>query len=312
MKGPFLRSPQSTRGLMIQVVAAATPALIAAVVRLGAPAAAVIVSAIAGAVAVEALYHRRGLADGSAVVTGVIVALLLPATAPPWLAAAGGAIAIGLGKAPWGGLGKNPFNPAALARGVLMVVVPAHLFAPAWTWDAVTAASPLSKEIGATAPGWLALAQGDVPGCLGQAAPWTIVLGGVALAAMRTIDWRVPLAYLATVALLAVVLPGGDRVAAHAPWLVGDPLVHLLGGGTLVAAFFLLTDPVTAPMTPGARVAFAAIAGAATMAVRHYTPYPDGAALAVLLANALAPWLDRLTVERRVTPRGRRAPRDQR
>lgn len=306
MKGPFLRSPQSTRGLMIQVVLAATPALIAAVVRLGAPAAAVIVSAIAGAIAVEAIVHRRGLGDGSAVVTGVIVALLLPATSPPWLAGLAGAIAIGLGKAPWGGLGKNPFNPAALSRAVLMVTLPAHFFAPAWRWDAITAASPLSKEVGVTAPSWISLVLGDAPGCLGQAAPWAIVAGGLVLIALRTIDWRVPVAYLSAVALLAMLLPGGARVSAHAAWLIGDPTVHLLGGGTLVAAFFLLTDPVTAPMSAGGRIAFAAIAAAATMAIRHFTPYPDGVALAVLVANACAPWIDRVTIERRLTaPRAR-------
>ncbi len=302
MKGPFLRSPQSTRGLMIQVLIAATPALIAAVVRLGAPAAAMIVSAVAGAVAIEALVHRRQLGDGSAVVSGVIVVLLLPATTPPWLAALAGATAIGLGKAPWGGLGKNPFNPAALARAVLMVVLPAHFFAPMWRWDAVTAASPLSKEVGATAPGWSALILGDVPGCVGQAAPWTIVLGGLILVVLRTIDWRVPLAYLSTIALIAVVLPGGARVAGHAPWLIGDPSIHLFAGGTLIAAFFLLTDPVTAPMSATARVGFAAVAATATMAIRQFTPYPDGAVLAVLVANACTPWFDRVTVERRITP----------
>ncbi|MCA9675368.1 MAG: RnfABCDGE type electron transport complex subunit D, partial [Myxococcales bacterium] len=249
--------------------------------------------------AVEATLKHRSVADGSAVVTGAIVALLLPADAPPWLAAIAGALAIGLGKAPWGGLGKNPFNPAALSRAVLMVALPAHFFAPAWRWDAVTAASPLSKEIGATAPSWTALVVGDAPGCLGQAAPWAVVAGGLLLVALRTIDWRVPLAYLSAIAAIALVLPGGARVTGHAPWLVGDPMLHLFGGGTLVAAFFLLTDPATAPMSQGGRIAFAWIAAIATMAIRNFTPYPDGAALAVLLANACAPWLDRVTIERR-------------
>ncbi len=293
MRGPFLRSPQSTSHLMAQVVVALLPIATIAIWRHGAPAAVTLGGAVTAALAVEIAVRRAAPRDLSAVITGMLAALLLPADAPPWLGAAAGALAIGVGKHAFGGLGKNPFNPAALSRGLLMVLVPATLFAPAWAWDGVTMASPLARESGGTAPLLSAVWSGDVPGALGTSAPWAVLLGGLALVALRTIDGRVPLVYLATVTVGSIVLPGSDRIVAHAPWLVADPLLHLLAGGTLLTAFFLLTDPVTAPFAPLGRVAFAAIAGVVTIAARLYTPYPDAAALAVLVANAFTPAIDR-------------------
>lgn len=307
---PLLASPQSTRKIMQQVLLALAPALGAAVWRYGAHAALLIGASLLGALLAEASFVRRDpargeLGDGSALVTGAIFSLLLPANAPVWVALAGGVIAIALGKHVFGGLGKNPFNPAALARVLLMGLVPAYFFAPAWAYDGVTQASPLAKEgwAGGAAPvldTLGALLKGDAPGCLGQAAPMAIVAGGLLLIALRTMDWRLPLVYLGAITMLALLLPPGARVAGHGAWLAGNPLPHLLAGGTLVAAFFLLTDPVTAPFTPGGRVAYALVAAGATMGVRFYTPYPDGAALAVLVANAVVPAIDRLVLRKQL------------
>ena len=116
------------------------------------------------------------------------------------------------------------------------------------------------------------------------------------MAGLRAIDWRIPLTYLAVVAFLALVLPASSRIEGHAPWLLGNPLLHLVGGGSLMVAFFMLTDPVTAPFSPDGRIVFAIVAGLYTMLVRFYTPYPDCAALAVLLANATVPLIDRATL----------------
>ncbi|MBI4606950.1 MAG: RnfABCDGE type electron transport complex subunit D [Planctomycetes bacterium] len=297
-RGPFLHGGRTTRRLMVQVLLALAPAAAAALWRHGEAAASLIGGSLAAAWLAQAAFARRAALHESALVTGAVLALMLPASAPWWLGAVGGAAAVAFGKRLGGGPGNAIFNPAALARAVLMGLAPALLFAPSWPADGVTAASPLSKEIDSVAPRLADLLLGAHPGSLAEASPLAVLAGGLLLVAFRTVDGRVPLVYLAGVSFLALVLPAGERAAGHAPWLEGDALVHILGGGTLLAAFFLLTDPVTSPFTARGRIAFAAIAAAATMLPRLYTPYPDAAALAVLVANAAAPWIDRRTLPR--------------
>lgn len=294
--GPLIHSRRTTRVLMGEVLLALVPVALAAVWRYGAAAASVLIASITVACAADWICDRKRGSDFSSIVVGTIIALLLPANAPWWLAALGAAIAILLGKHAFGGIGQNTFNPAALSRAVLMGVLPGYFFMPRWIVDGVTTATPLSKELGSSAVSLQMLFEGEHRGTLGEAAPWVVLVVGVLLLVRRTIDWRTPLSYLATVALLTLVLPAGDRMTGHAPWLIANPLVHIVSGGTLFAAFFMLTDPVTAPFTATGRVMFAALAGAYTMIVRLYTPYPDGAALAILLANAAVPLLDRYTL----------------
>ena len=291
--GPFIHTKRSTRTLMMQTLLALAPVLIVAVWRYGTEALGLLAASVAAAWLADAACDARRCLDGSAVVAGVIFACLLPAGTPWWIGAAGGVIAIAIGKHMFGGLGANPFNPAALARVVLMGLTPTYFFAPGWPMDGVTTASPLAKEIGSLRPALYDLWMGIHPGTLGEASPIAVLAGGLILLALRTIDWRIPLCYLASISLLAMLLPPGERLAGHAPWLVGNPLPHLLTGGSLLAAFFMLTDPVTSPFSPYGRVAFAVLAAVFTMMVRFYTPYPDGAVVAVLLANAMSPMIDR-------------------
>ncbi|HJP00194.1 MAG TPA: RnfABCDGE type electron transport complex subunit D [Planctomycetota bacterium] len=290
--GPFIHGRCTTRGLMVQVLLALSPVVLAALWRHGWSAAALFGAALAGSWLTDVLCDRKNALDGSAAVTGLIFACLLPLSAPWWIAAAGGAIAIGLGKHLFGGLGQNPFNPSALSRAILMGIIPATFFAPGWEFDGVTLATPLAKEIDSMSPSLGDLALGQYPGTLAEAFPLAILAGGLLLVALRTIDWRIPLSHLAAISILAMILPSGARLAGHAPWLAGNPLVHLLAGGVLLSAFFMLTDPVTAPFTAKGRVAFAILAAFYTMIVRFYTPYPDGAILAILLANASVPLID--------------------
>lgn len=295
--GPFLHSGRTLRRLMFEVVLALVPICALAIWRYGTDAALPLGLAILVAWVVDLACDARHALDGSAVVAGIVTALLMPASGPVWLAPVGAAIAILVGKHLFGGLGNNPFNPAAVARAVLMGVVPSRLFAPAWPGvDAVTTATPLAKEMGAMPPAVADLVYGLHPGTLAEAAPLAVLAGGLCLVLLRTIDWRVPLTYLAGVALLSLVLPPGARMEGHAPWLGGHALAHLVSGGALLAGFFMLTDPVTAPFSSRGRVLFAALAATYTMVVRYYTPYPDGAALAVLVANAAVPLIDRATV----------------
>ncbi|MDP6435999.1 MAG: RnfABCDGE type electron transport complex subunit D [Gammaproteobacteria bacterium] len=298
LSGPIIHSGKTNRMMMVLVLVSLTPVLIAAVMRYGFAAVLVILSSLAGAWLTELVLDRRQAFDGSAFVTGVSFALLLPVTAPWWLALLGGMLATGLGKHAFGGLGCNLFNPSALSRVILMGLIPGAWFvSTAVTIDGVTTASPLARESGLLAPTISELLSGSIPGTFGQVAPLAVLAGGLLLVILRTIDWRIPLTFLATVAFLALILPPGIRIEGHAPWLLGNPLLHLVGGGTLLAAFYMLSDPVTAPFAPAGRIIFAVVAALAMMLIRFYTPYPDGAALAILLANASVPLIDRLTLE---------------
>ena len=194
---------------MYQALAALAPVLAAAVWRYGTHALVLIVSAVVAACVVDALCDRRRAVDGSAVLAGAIFACLLPGNAPWWIAALGGVITITLGKHWYGGLGQNPFNPAALARVLLMGLLPAYFFAPRWTVDGVTSATPLAKEIDSVAPAVADLFFGHHAGTLGEAMPLAILIGGVVLLALKTIDWRIPLCYLGNAFALGPVASSG-------------------------------------------------------------------------------------------------------
>jgi len=283
--------------MLLALLATCVPAT-AAIWRYGSPAAFTLLCGVAASWLAESLWTRAPSRDASVLLTGMICALLLPASAPTWLGALAGALGCIAGRRIWGGLGANPFNPAAVARVLLMILLPLHMFAPRWPIDGLTAATPLAKEIGAIAPTLLTLLHGDHAGTLAEASPIAVVAAGLFIVATRIADWRIPVSYLAGVAIFATVLPAGDRMLGHAPWLVASPATHLLTGGALFAGFFMLTDPVTAPFTRSGRVAYGLLAAAFTVVVRSHTQFPDAAVLAVLLANASAGWLDSLALRR--------------
>lgn len=296
-RGPFLHGRTTTRMMMVHVVAALGPALIAVVWRHGWHGFAILSVCSLVACLSDALCSGRRVLDGSALVIGLILALMLPATAPLWLGALATAAAVFFGKHGFGGLGKNTINPAAAARAAFMVIAPGYFLAPNWTIDGISGATPLATESDSIPFSVIDVLLGHYPGAIGEAMPLAILAGGLSLLAVRTIDWRAPLVYLAVIALLALVLPPGARMEGHAPWLAGNPLIQLLGGGTLIAAFFMITDPVTSPLTRGGRMIAAAIAAVYCILIRYYTPYPDAAALSVLAANAATPLIDHWIAE---------------
>jgi electron transport complex protein RnfD len=301
-RGPFMHSGASAPRLAAWTLVAMAPALAMAAWRAGAGALATIAACAASAWIVDALLKRRLALHVATLVTGCALALTLPQGAPWWIGALGGLVAVAIAKHAFGGRRRNPLNPAAFARATLMLVLPAHFLAPEWSLDGVSGATALAKEAASNPWQPLDLLLGEGGSTLAQAAPWTVVLGGLFLLALRVSDWRTPLTYLGAVALAAMLLPAGARQQGHAPWLAGDALTHLLAGGTIFTAFFLLTDPVTSPATRAGRTAAAALAGAVTVLIRFYTPYPDGAIFAVLAANLATPALDRL-VQRRTAAR---------
>ncbi|MCK6410062.1 RnfABCDGE type electron transport complex subunit D [Thauera sp.] len=325
---PHVHGRTAIPQVMRTVLLALLPATATGVWLFGWPALNMIVLSIAGCVAAEAAalaIGRRALAhtlgDGSAVVTGLILALCLPPWAPWWLPLLGGAFAIVVGKQVFGGLGQNVLNPAMLARVALLVsfplemtawVAPQPLFSAAAPGfleslaitfgavaapDAVSAATALAplKTGGefAAGPALIALGLGTVPGSLGETSALALLAGGALLIARRIVPWQIPAALLGTLALLAAIFNQIDP-AHYAP-----PLLHLLGGSALMCAFFIATDPVGAPVTPSGRLIFGAGIGALIYAIRTWGGYPEGVAFAVLLLNAATPLIDHLVRPRR-------------
>lgn len=280
----------------------------------GPAALAVVFASILGAVFAEwgsgrLLKRRPTIGDGSAVCTGLLLALALPAGLPAWQAFLGAVFAIALGKMIFGGLGFNLFNPAMLGRAFLMASFPLAMTS-GWVaprpWfgahlDAVTTATPLAvlKEQGleaairlVTSPAglWNALALGFRPGSIGEVSLLLIALGAGVLLARRIITLTIPLSVLAGVALSTL----------H----TGAPMLHLMSGGLWLGAFYMATDYVTSPASRNAQIVFGLVIGLITGMIRVYGGYPEGICYAILLANAVAPGLDQWFRPRRVAVSG--------
>jgi len=310
---PHLADASTTRRIMFEVVLAMLPMFVAAVWLFGARAAALTFSTTAGCLAAEAVANRiRGrsqasLTDGSAVVTGVILAFSLPPGLRLYQSFLGGAVAIGLGKMVFGGLGQNLFNPAMVGRAFLMVCFPVALT----TWiepgtlktigvDAVTQATPLAaaKFHSGPLPGLRDLFLGNVGGCVGETSALAALLGGLYLVFRRVADWRQPVGMLGAATVFSSV--------AHwaAPERFAGPLYHLTSGAMLFGAFFIATDYVGAPVTPRGRLVFGIGVGLLVMVIRLFGGYPEGVMYAVLLMNALTPLIERWSLP---TPFGGKA-----
>ncbi len=298
--GPFIHSGFTTQRLMFITTLAMVPMMAASIWENGLDAVILFAVSICSVFGMESIFNRRVIFEYNALITGILIALMLPVNAPWWISVLGAAIAVGVGKYLFGGFGQNIFNPAVLSRVLLMTLFPAIFIMPRWAVDGIAGATMLAKEIGVEVPSLSAMFLSSDPGSLAQAMPVAILLGGLILVIYKLIDWRVPLFYLATITLLAILLPGSDKILGHAPHLLGNPLLHIVAGGSLLTSFFLLTDPVSSPFSSNGRVVFSIIAAVFTMIIRYYTPYPDGAAFGVLLANAMVPIIDKYMLKLRM------------
>lgn len=300
--GPHLHVEESTAKIMWWVNGSLAPAALWGVWVFGWNSLLVIAGSIAGAVGAEwvanrMMGRRSTLADGSAVCTGLLLALTLPPGLAAWQALLGGAFSIGLGKAIFGGLGFNLFNPALLGRAFLMATFPLPMTSgwiaprPAFMapLDAVTTATPLAimKEQGLAAAMqsistpvgmWNNLMLGFRPGSIGEVSMLLIALGAGALLARRIISLHIPLAVMAGVALSTL----------H----TGVTGLHLASGGLWLGAFYMATDYVTSPSARGGQIAFGLLIGLLTGVIRVFGGYPEGICYAILLANAMAPAFD--------------------
>lgn len=287
---PHIRDKDTTQSIMLDVIIALLPALIASVVIFGVRALIVTAVCVIAAVLSEFLFEKGvkkpiTIQDLSAVVTGILLAFCLPVDIPLWIAALGGVIAIVVVKQLFGGIGQNFANPAATARVILLICSFGGAMTT-WTLDGVSVATPLAE--GAAVPRLTTLFLGLHGGCLGETCSAALLIGGIYLLIRKIISWHIPVAYLGTVAI--IYLAGGQ-----------DLTLQLLGGGLLLGAFFMATDYTTSPMTNEGKLVYGVGCGVLTMMIRLWGATPEGVSYAILLMNILTPHIDKLTAH---TPLG--------
>lgn len=284
---PHIRSAVSIERIMYSVIIALIPATACGVYFFGVPVLTIIMVCILSAVVTEyvalRLMGQQFVMDGSAVITGLLLALCLPPRFPWWMAALGAVFAIAFAKCAFGGLGQNIFNPALIGRTFLIASWPVAM--TTWirplTYDAVTTATPLDLwKMQQIATPYINLALGNVGGCIGETSAIAILIGGLFLIAKRYIDWRTPLTYIGTVGILMLLL--GE-----------DPVFHILAGSLFLGAFFMATDYVTTPLTKEGRIIFSIGAGIIVVVIRLIGGYPEGVGFSILLMNAFTPLIDR-------------------
>jgi len=318
---PHIGTNASTRKIMLQVLIGLAPAAVYGVVLYGLPALLVILTSVAAAVIAEALFRlaiRQSSRSGdlSAAVTGLLLALVLPPATPLWMAALGAAFAVIVAKEFFGGLGANVFNPALSGRAFLLMSFPVALtswrlpltgFVP----DAVTSATPLGalktgvdvvsgaslhyrvnfsgvqSVMGVSSYGEMlkTLFLGLRAGCIGESSILLIVIGFAFLLITGTIDWRTPVAMIASVFVFTIILGG-------------DPVFAVLAGGLMFGAVFMATDYVSGPLTAKGKLIFGVGAGLITVLIRKWGNYPEGVSYGILIMNAVTPFLNKLLAKK--------------
>lgn len=317
---PHIHSKENTRSLMRDVLIALVPLVLVAFYFAGLDAVKVIALSVAGCMLTEYVIQRflrkqpSTLKDLSAVVTGVLLALNLPASSPWWMVLIGCVAAIGIAKMSFGGLGNNLFNPALVARVILLISFPVQmtnwksgnsifrpdfLEFPSGMTDAVSGATPLglvkegltqgetiSSIAAANDFSYWDMFIGKLDGTLGEISALAILLGFVYLLARRVIKPHIPLAAILTVAVFSGILYAID------PLQYADPLFHLLTGGILLGAVFMATDYVTSPMSNTGMIIYGVGIGLLTVIIRNWGAYPEGVSFAILLMNACTPLIN--------------------
>ena len=294
VSSPHIRGNFRTNRIMLDVVLALLPALIAGIWVLGLRALFVTLVCIVCSMGGEWLYSlvtktRNTVVDGSAMVTGLLLAMTLPHTVPYWLAAVGSLFAIVVIKALCGGLGQNIFNPALAGRAFMMLIFPVGLTRFLGV-DGVSAATPLHHMVMPALPEE-SLAQmflGNIGGTIGEVSTLALLIGGAYLVVRKVISIRIPAAYLGSVAVLTLVFSkAGDPIN----WM----LYSLVGGGVMLGAIFMATDYATSPVTPKGQIIYGIGCGVLTVLFRYFGLYPEGVTYAILLMNACAWGIDRYT-----------------
>ena len=289
---PHIRSNVSTKSMMLDVVLALVPAAIAAVILFGIPALLVILVCVVSAVAGEAIFNiavkkEQTIGDLSAVVTGLLLALNLPANIPLWQAAVGSLFAVVLVKGVFGGLGKNVVNPAIAAR-VFMLIAFTSTATSAFPvkLDSVSGATPLAELAKDNPVNLMDLFLGNCGGALGETCAVALLIGAVYLIVRKVITWHIPVAFIGTTFLFTLAVEGGN---------LETTLAWVLSGGLILGACFMATDYVTSPSTSKGKLIFGIGAGVITVLIRFWGVYPEGVSFAILLMNIVNPYIDSAT-----------------
>lgn len=305
---PHQLGNQSVKGLMYGVLIALIPILAVSVFFFGIGAIVVTLASVLACVAFEYLitkiFFKREptISDGSAIVTGALLAFNLPSNIPIWLVIIGAFVAIGIGKMSFGGLGANPFNPALVGRVFLLISFPVHMTSwpkphpitekMAGYSDVSTGATPLGllqeseagfSEIAAEIPSYIQLMLGNMGGSAGEIGAAAIIIGLIYMLIKRIITWHIPVSIVVSASIVSGALWLAD------PQQYADPLFHILTGGLLLGAVFMATDYVTSPMSKKGMLIYGAGIGVLTIVIRIFGSYPEGISFAILLMNAFVP-----------------------
>ncbi|MBO5883774.1 MAG: RnfABCDGE type electron transport complex subunit D [Clostridia bacterium] len=288
---PHVRASVTTRRIMLDVVIALCPALLAATLIFGYRSLLITALCVAVAVVSEWAFERIckrevTVGDISAVVTGMILGLNLPYNIPLWQAAFGSGVAIIIVKQLFGGIGKNFANPAICARIIMLLSFGGAMSTYAYN-DTVTSATPLAElTSGENTTSLIDLFLGKYSGCIGETCALALLIGGVYLIARRVITWHIPVTFIGTVFIFSLLVSGFDAIYA---------LRHVLSGGLILGAVFMATDYTTSPSTAWGKVIFGVGCGFITIVIRLYASYPEGVSFAILFMNILNPYICSLT-----------------
>lgn len=315
---PHVHAKESTQKLMLSVILALMPAFFASVFYFGIGAIIVTSTSVASCLLFEYLIQRFilkksiSINDGSAIVTGILLAFNLPSNIPVLIVLIGSFISIAVAKMTFGGLGKNPFNPALVGRVFMLISFPVQMtswpvpkgFSTGYT-DAVTGATSLAiikeglkngeplSQLMSQIPTPAQMFLGDMGGSMGEVAAIALLIGFVYLLLRKVITWHIPVSVIGSMAIFTTIL-----------WLANpeknaDPMFHILAGGVLLGAIYMATDYVTSPMVPKAMILYGCGIGIITVIIRVYGAYPEGVSFAILIMNAFVPLMNAYIKPRR-------------
>ena len=286
---PHTHCGRTTSSIMLDVIIALLPATIAGVIIFGLEALLVVAVCVAASVGFEYLFNliakkEQTIGDYSAIVTGLLLGLNLPATTPIWQCVIGALFAIVVVKCLFGGLGYNVVNPAITAR-VLMLVSFASVAAPAFPVDVKAGATPLVDLANGKSVDLVDLLLGNHGGAIGETCAVALLLGFIYLFVREVISWEIPVSFIGSVFVFSLLMEGDAEKA----------LALTLSGGLLLGAIFMATDYVTSPTTPAGKLVFGLGCGLLTFLIRYFGSYPEGVSFAILIMNLLVPYIDKLT-----------------
>ncbi len=300
---PHVHSDESVKKIMWSVVLSLMPAFLVSVYYFGLPVIILTAVSIGCCVLFEYLIqkfimHRKPtIDDGSAVVTGLLLAFNVPSNLPIWIMVVGALVAIGIAKMPYGGLGHNPFNPAIVARVTLLIAFPAQMTSwpqptPIWGFtDAITGPTTLGliSEGGdlSQIPAYADLLIGRMGGSFGEVSAIALLIGACFLLWKRIITWHIPVSFIGTVFVVAGIFHLVN------PAVYVNPFIHVLAGGLILGACFMATDMVTSPTSPMGMIVFGCGCGLITIIIRLFGAYPEGVSFSILLMNAVVPLINK-------------------